>query len=231
MSFNISKNTVLHIGLHNKKYAYFLNRQRISSSDTVKDLGIIVDSKLKFHDQSASAAKKAIATANYIFKSFSFLNSHLFSILYKVFVRPNLEYCIQAWRPYLKRSMDLLERTQRKITKWCPGLSHLPYETRLQILNIPSLYHRFDRGDLIETFKFLKGHYNISPNYFFTVANDHRTRGHSFKLVYNKFRTDTRKYFFSNRVAQPWNSLPQFLISSSSTNQWKVRYNSLYPNG
>jgi len=43
------------------------------------------------------------------------------------------------------------------------------------------------------------------------VANnvDTVTRGHSFKIFVQQSRTDhARKYFFSNRVVQSWNSLP-----------------------
>ena len=224
MSFNISKSAVLHLGYNNHTFVYFLNDQQISPKESIKDLGIIVDRKLNFHQQSAHAAKKAISTASWIFKSFSFLTRHLFSILYKVFVRPNLEYCIQAWRPHLKKSIDVLEKTQRKITKWCPGISHYSYENRLQLLDLPTLNNRYDRGDLIETFKILKQHYNISPNSFFTMSRDDRTRGHSLKLFQDKYHTDTRKYFFTNRVVHQWNRLPELLISSSSINQWKMRY-------
>ena len=34
------------------------------------------------------------------------------------------------------------------------------------------------------------------------------TRGHSFKIYKRYCRVDSRKYFFSERVIQPWNSLP-----------------------
>ena len=47
---------------------------------------------------------------------------------YKAIVRPHLEYCIQAWRPYRKKDIDTLERIQRRATKMIPELRDLSYE-------------------------------------------------------------------------------------------------------
>ena len=48
--------------------------------------------------------------------------------LYTAIVRPHLEYCIQAWRPYRKNYIDPLERIQRRETKMIPELRELSYE-------------------------------------------------------------------------------------------------------
>ena len=50
----------------------------------------------------------------------------------KAIVRPHLEYCIQAWRPYRKKDIDTLERIQRRATEMIPELRDLSYEERLK---------------------------------------------------------------------------------------------------
>jgi len=47
------------------------------------------------------------------------------------------------------------------------------------------------------------------------------TRGHSWKLIKAHTNTDTRLYFFSSRVLNRWNSLPQEAVSLSTVNIFK----------
>ena len=62
------------------------------------------------------------------------------------------------------------------------------------------------RSDLVETFKILIGFYNINKDLFFDL-NDGGCRGHEKKLFKIRLRLDTRKFVFSNRVVDNWNSL------------------------
>ena len=73
--------------------------------------------------------------------------------LYKTIVRPHLEYCIQAWRPYRKKDIDMLERVQRRATKMTPKLRNINYEIRLKECGLTTPETRRFRGDQIEVFK------------------------------------------------------------------------------
>ena len=89
------------------------------------------------------------------------MSKELFVFLYKTYVRPHLEYCVQLWSPYYVRDIDNLERVQRRATKLVNEFTKLSYENRLKKLGIYSLYCRRQHGDLIETYKILNGYYNV----------------------------------------------------------------------
>jgi ribonuclease P/MRP protein subunit RPP40 len=70
-------------------------------------------------------------------------------------IRRLLEYANVIWSHYLQRDIDTLEKIQRRATKRVAGLRSIPYATRLQMLDLPTLQHRRRRGDLIWTYKIL----------------------------------------------------------------------------
>ena len=56
------------------------------------------------------------------------LDNNIIIPLYKTIVRPHLEHCIQAWRPYRKKDIDTLERIQRRAIEMIPELRDICYE-------------------------------------------------------------------------------------------------------
>ena len=60
----------------------------------------------------------------------------------------------------------------------------------------------------------------IALESLFTLEQEARTRGHSFKLKKAQSRTDPRHHFFSNRVVNSWNKLPAGAVEAKSVNEF-----------
>ena len=131
-----------------------------------------------------------------------------------------MEYGNVIWHPKHKTDEELLESVQRRTSKLIPELSKLDYIERLKKLNLPSLYYRRARGDMIECYKYLSGMYTITQD-ILPRDNKAMTRGHSLKLLKPSAKTSTRANFFSVRVVNAWNSLPEEVVSAPSLNSFK----------
>ncbi|PKU45448.1 hypothetical protein llap_4240 [Limosa lapponica baueri] len=84
------------------------NGQKESSPEE-KDLGVLVDEKLKMSRRCVMAAQKANHFLDCIKMSMASRLREGILPLYSALVRPHLEYCVQLWGPQHKKDMDLLE--------------------------------------------------------------------------------------------------------------------------
>jgi hypothetical protein len=239
MCFNISKCKVLEI--KSNRLSNLLceqnelsmedasgSRLELAKTNSEKDLGVVLNNKLKWNDHIDQSILKANAALGMLKRTFKFWNCKIFKQLYTAMVRPHLEYCSAVWNPHLKKDISKLERVQRRATKLVPYIRDLPYEERLKKLDILSLEERRVRGDLIQFFKFYKGFNRV--NWFHTMVPLHSlsaegpagaTRGGEHRLVKQVTKLDHRANFLSNRVVNEWNKLPTEVVSSSTVNQFK----------
>jgi hypothetical protein len=223
MLFNVDKCTVMHMGRTNLKNDYSLGGNVLKKIEQEKDLGVMINFNGKQSEQCLIAAKKANTVLGMIKRNISFKSKENMVRLYKALVRPRLEYCIQAWCPYLRKDIELLESVQRRATKQIEGYWNLRYEDRLKRTKLISLEKRRVRGDLIQVFKILKGFDKVDYRDYFEISQENRTRGHSLKLVKKRSKSDIRKYFFTQRIIEGWNKLPQYVVDADSINCFKNR--------
>ena len=227
LRFNAEKCKVMHVG-HSFQTVYTLTDEgktyKLQEIREEKDLGVYTTDNLKPSLQCSKAAGKAMSILGMINRNFKHIDTEDFQILYKVFVRPHLEYCVQAWSPYYRKDVDCLERVQRRATGMVRGMKNKSYTERLQILRITSLERRRQRGDLIEMYKILTGRECIDSNKFFQLADsEYNLRGHSLKLFKPRCRLSSRLHAFSQRSIDIWNALPQAVIAATSVNNFKSR--------
>ena len=123
-----------------------------------------------------------------------------------------------------KKDCELLENAQRRATKLAPALRDLSYVERITALDLPSLYYRRARGDMIETYKHMTGVYAVDAEYI--KPDTSFTRGHSFKLKKERSMKNIRQQYYSNRILNSWNMLPAEVVSAPSLNAFKNRLDS-----
>ena len=101
------------------------NRILIETSEE-KDLGVWITIDLKHEKQVIAASQRAMAVLRSVRRAFVRFDVETFSIIY-TYIRPHLEYCIQAWSPYYAKYILLLglEKVQRRATKLVWGLKEL----------------------------------------------------------------------------------------------------------
>ena len=54
-------------------------------------------------------------------------------------IRPHLDYCVQEWRPHLKKDIKIPEKIQYRATKMIYGLKDYSYEDRLRMIGLSTL--------------------------------------------------------------------------------------------
>ena len=89
MRFNTEKCKVLLFGHNNKQ--------------------LLITDNLKPSSQCAAAVNKTMSALRWVKEAFIIWILSLFRIFYKTYIRPNLEFVIHAWSPYLDKYMKIME--------------------------------------------------------------------------------------------------------------------------
>ena len=87
-----------------------------------------------------------------------------------------------------------------RATKVVISIKNFTYKDRLKRLKLPTLKYRRIRGDMIEVYKILTNKYDSGVNLYLEKQQNNITRGHSLKLVNNRYHYDLRKFSFAPRI-------------------------------
>ena len=82
----------------------------LSKTVKEKDLGVSMNANMKVSEQSRIAASNGNQVLGMIRRNVTYKEKSLIVPLYYAIVTPHLEYCIQAWSPYLRKDIDMLEK-------------------------------------------------------------------------------------------------------------------------
>lgn len=227
MAFNVAKCHVMHIGPKNPRNSYKMAGVVLGTSESERDIGVTVDHNLKPSVQCKKAAQTASVVLGQIIRSFHYRDRHVFVRLYLQYVRPHLEFSVAAWAPWTQADIICLERIQQRAVKAVSGLKGTTYEERLLELGLPSLQDRRREIDMVQTYKIVNKIDSDEPEQWFTRADSRRpTRQGDGKdrLLPGRSQHEYRKNFFSVRVIDEWNKLPDTTKEAANVGQFKRLY-------
>lgn len=213
-----NKTAILHFGRNNPKLPLCDGATALTSVTSIRDLGITISIELKFDIYIENIVKLATTRSNMILRSFTTSNLIVLSRLFKIYVRPLLEYNTFVWSPHTARAINFIENVQRRFTKRIFLRNHLhqSYEMRLRELQMETLEVRRLQNDLIMTYKIIHSLVDLSfDNYFTWAPLSNTTRSHH---NYKLFVPHNKMNYFNNRVVRYWNSLPQSVVESHDLN-------------
>ena len=88
-------------GHNNRQYDYFVEIEPIEASHEEKDLGVLIRDKPDITEHCVCvASNKANVMLGVINRAIKYKTNEVVVKLYKSLVRPHLDYCIQACRPF-----------------------------------------------------------------------------------------------------------------------------------
>ena len=216
MEFNPSKCHVLSFGSRASNPQYTLAGNTLSCADYEKDVGVLVPSNLKFHEQCATAIAKANSVLGLIKRAFQSRDQVTMINAYKTYVQPHLDFCIQVWAPGNKAWQDKLEKVQKRALRLIPSLNGLDYQEKLKETGLLTLSDRRKMFDLVEVYKRAKkGQVCYQNSSKTTRSVEHKL------LVVPKFRLDIKKNSFCVRATQEWNKIPMQIRESETLSIFK----------
>jgi hypothetical protein len=134
---------------HCKKFSTTINKQ--------KDLGVIVSKDLKWSLDVQAVSNKANKMLGFVKRScFHASDPKVRKTLCLTLVRSQLGYCSQVWAPQTTYDIQILERVQRRSTKFILSLPFqidISYPKRLAKLNILPITYWHEYLDLVYLFK------------------------------------------------------------------------------
>ena len=225
MKFNVEKCHVLHLGRTNERRIYSMNGTQLITTEMEKDIGVLVCENLKPSKQCEKAARTAQGVLTQVLRTLSYRDRTVLPKIYVQYVRPHLEFAIQAWAPWQQGDINLIEDVQRRMVRQVTGLQGWTNEERLDELRMVTLEKRRRAQDLVQAHKILREVDDVDSRTWFERPdqNQHRTRTAEWGLRQSGHppRLELRKNFFSQRVVTEWNNLPGPMRSTKSLNEFK----------
>jgi len=158
-------------------------------------------------------------------RNFIHISSSTFILLYKSIIRPHLYYANSVWHTCKVGDIEDIEKVQKRATKLVITLKKLRYKDRLEHLHLITLKYRRLTGDMIEVYKIVINKHETTVSPVLEFHTNTITRGNKYKWLNTSFHYDVRKYSFTPRIVNTWNSLPDYVVKYVNVDSVEVFIN------
>ena len=200
---------------------YVIMGQPISIASRCRDLGIMVDSKLRFHVHIDGIVGKVGAMMSNLLRSTICRSKEFMVKLWVSHIRPLMEYGSCVWNVGYLGDVRRLESLQRRWTREVQGMVGLEYVTRLRRLGLFSIKGRLLRIDLVKIWKAFHADVDVGLRELFEMARSRDTRGHRLKMAFPICRSEMGRRTFAVRCINIWNALPASIVEQSNAESYK----------
>jgi hypothetical protein len=140
-------------------FKYTLCNKELTRVNQIRDLGVIMDSKLTFVPHIDNILAKSFKQLGFILRvGKPFCRVSTYKILFNSYVRSRLEFASAVWNPLFKIHSDKIEKVQKKFVKaieYRTGHKYIDYTTSLKRQNTTLLSSRRERIDVLILYKLI----------------------------------------------------------------------------
>jgi hypothetical protein len=210
------------------EFDYKMNGVTLERINSIKDLGIDISSTLVWDDHVNRVVAKCNKKLGMIKRAIGFTAPpNVSKTLYAALIRSDLEYGSSVWSGTSKHNIEVLERVQRRATKFILGYPNLDYRDRLSELSLLPLTYRREISDLNCFFRCKLGQYDLFLNNYVQFYSSNQSRritrlsSDHLKLIPPRCKTESHMSNFFQRIVPIWNQLPFSTRASESVAVFK----------
>ena len=187
--------------------------------NSVKYLGIFIDSVLSWKDQCNAVYHKACFMMSFLERNFYRCPPHVKVKCFNALVRPILEYGCVAWDPYKKYQIDQLEKINKRAARFVTGnhkREHGNTEINMTNLGWSPLSERRSKIKLTMLFKIKSDLAHVPREDL--IINPRKKENY----LIPSSAVNSHLFSFFPSTIRLWNSAPLHLKNSTSLNNFKT---------
>ena len=212
------------------KFDYKINDFQLPWCNSVKYLGIHINSTLSWNTHCSIITAKATRVLNIIHHNLFGCSKESKHRAFSALMLPILEYACQVWNPHTQKNIKQLQAIEHRGARWICGARYDRLNFRWSppsadccvTLNWLPLSVRRKFFTILTVHDILHSHICLDFNNYFTISSI-PTRSHSLSLYCKQASVNSYRFSFFVNSVFIWNCIPYTLLLISNRNSFKSK--------